>query len=185
MGEGASPPPARRVLTKPSEGAEGKPHDNVNSDLIVSVGDELRSQLGTTCVRVAEGGRPYHGLGMHEVCPGQSSSKRGGRPPALITLPSPLPPRRYIVQDLLGQGTFGQVFRCQDATSKEVVAVKVVKAQPAYFQQARVEVGILQYLNTKADPGDDRHIVRMKVGWVIGWGGSGGARGWRANGLDA
>ncbi|KAK2078531.1 hypothetical protein QBZ16_003371 [Prototheca wickerhamii] len=116
MGEGASPPPARRVLTKPSEGAEGKPHDNVNSDLIVSVGDELRSQLGTT----------------------------------------------YIVQDLLGQGTFGQVFRCQDATSKEVVAVKVVKAQPAYFQQARVEVGILQYLNTKADPGDDRHIVRMK-----------------------
>lgn len=47
LGEVPSPQPSRRILTKPAEPAEGKPHDNVNSDLIVSVGDELRSQLGT------------------------------------------------------------------------------------------------------------------------------------------
>ncbi|KAL6773771.1 YAK1 [Auxenochlorella protothecoides x Auxenochlorella symbiontica] len=119
--EAASSPSTRRILTKPYEAVEGKPHDNVNSDLIVAVDDELRSQH-----------------------------------------------TRYVVQDLLGQGTFGQVFRCLEmpdvgsGRGGEVVAVKVIKAQPAYFQQARVEVGILQYLNTKADPGNKHHIVRMK-----------------------
>jgi dual specificity protein kinase YAK1 len=41
------------------------------------------------------------------------------------------------------------------------VAVKVVKALPAYFHQARMEVGILQYLNTRVDPRDRRHLVRL------------------------
>lgn len=36
----------RRILTKPCEPLEGKPHDNVNSDLIVAVDDELLSQRG-------------------------------------------------------------------------------------------------------------------------------------------
>lgn len=69
-----------------------------------------------------------------------------------------------MVRDLLGQGTFGQVFRCVEAESGGLVAVKVIKNQPAYYHQARVEVGVLQYLNTRADPLDTHHIVRMKVG---------------------
>ena len=67
------------------------------------------------------------------------------------------------MRDLLGQGTFGQVFKCGSRESREEVAVKVIKNQPAYYHQARVEVGVLQLLNTRADPGDKHHIVRMKV----------------------
>lgn len=80
---------------------------------------------------------------------------------------------RYVVKDLLGQGTFGQVFRCVEQDSGALVAVKVIKNQPAYYHQARVEVGVLQYLNTRADPGDKHHIVRMKVGRALCVGGRG------------
>lgn len=40
---------------------------------------------------------------------------------------------------------------------------QVVKNQAAYYHQARVEIGVLQFLNTRADPGDAHHIVRLKV----------------------
>jgi dual specificity protein kinase YAK1 len=63
---------------------------------------------------------------------------------------------------MLGQGTFGQVFKCRVQGTNEVVAVKVIKNQAAYYHQARVEIGILQFLNTRADPMDSCHIVRLK-----------------------
>lgn len=44
---------------------------------------------------------------------------------------------------MLGQGTFGQVAKCWDAETNTFVAVKVIKNQPAYTQQAVVEVSIL------------------------------------------
>jgi serine/threonine protein kinase len=37
----------------------------------------------------------------------------------------------------------------------------VIKNQPAYYHQARVEVGILQLLNGRCDPSDSHHIVRL------------------------
>lgn len=110
--------PARRVLTKPSEPAEGQLYDNINSDLIVAVDDVLTSTLGS----------------------------------------------RYIVTDTLGQGTFGQVFKCRHEETGDTVAIKVIKNQPAYFHQARVEIGVLQFLNTRADADDKHHIVRLQVG---------------------
>jgi dual specificity protein kinase YAK1 len=39
--------------------------------------------------------------------------------------------------------------------------LQVIKNQPAYYHQARVEVGILQLLNGRCDPGDCHHIVRL------------------------
>jgi len=73
---------------------------------------------------------------------------------------------------MLGQGTFGQVFKCtaQDDINETnnspspsgTVAVKVIKNQAAYYHQARVEIGILQFLNTRGDPSDESHIVRLK-----------------------
>lgn len=41
------------------------------------------------------------------------------------------------------------------------VAVKVIKNQPAYYHQARVEIGILSLLNQVCDTDDQHHIVRM------------------------
>lgn len=58
--------------------------------------------------------------------------------------------KRYKVKDMLGQGTFGQVCRCVCEETGETVAVKVIKNQPAYYHQARVEIGVLQLLNTRS-----------------------------------
>ncbi|KAL6912273.1 hypothetical protein ACP4OV_001078 [Aristida adscensionis] len=69
--------------------------------------------------------------------------------------------RRYVVQEMLGQGTFGQVAKCWDAESNSYVAVKVIKNQPAFYQQAIMEVSVLNMLNDKFDPDDQHHIVRM------------------------
>lgn len=69
--------------------------------------------------------------------------------------------RRYIVKDILGHGTFGQVAKCWVPESNCFVAVKIIKNQPAYYQQALVEVSILTTLNKKYDPDDKHHIVRI------------------------
>lgn len=69
--------------------------------------------------------------------------------------------RRYIVKDLLGHGTFGQVAKCWNSDTNSFVAVKIIKNQPAYYQQALVEVTILTTLNKKYDPEDKHHIVRI------------------------
>lgn len=69
--------------------------------------------------------------------------------------------RKYIVKDILGQGTFGQVAKCWVAELDRFVAVKIIKNQPAYYQQAWVEVAILTTLNKKYDPDDKHHIVRI------------------------
>ncbi|KGN50407.1 dual specificity protein kinase YAK1 homolog isoform X2 [Cucumis sativus] len=69
--------------------------------------------------------------------------------------------RRYVVKDLLGHGTFGQVAKCWFAETNSFVAVKIIKNQPAYYQQALVEVSILTLLNQKYDPEDKHHIVRI------------------------
>eukprot|EP00191_Tetraselmis_sp_GSL018_P024152 CAMPEP_0177621334 /NCGR_PEP_ID=MMETSP0419_2-20121207/27527_1 /TAXON_ID=582737 /ORGANISM="Tetraselmis sp., Strain GSL018" /LENGTH=475 /DNA_ID=CAMNT_0019121239 /DNA_START=122 /DNA_END=1545 /DNA_ORIENTATION=+ len=69
--------------------------------------------------------------------------------------------QRYIVCDVLGQGTFGQVVKCWSEAGREYVAVKVIKNQSAYYHQARMEIGVLQLLNRRFDPCDERHIVRL------------------------
>ncbi|WVO12509.1 hypothetical protein L204_100109 [Cryptococcus depauperatus] len=68
---------------------------------------------------------------------------------------------RYLILDVLGQGTFGQVVKCQNMRTHELVAVKVVKNKPAYLQQSKMEVAILELLNTQHDPQDHHHILRL------------------------
>lgn len=57
------------------------------------------------------------------------------------------PSTSYSVLDLLGQGTFGQVFRCQDHATKDIVAVKVVKNKPAYRTQAMLEIRVAKLVS--------------------------------------
>lgn len=52
-----------------------------------------------------------------------------------ISMTASLLSLRYIVRDLLGQGTFGQVVRCVREDSREEVAVKVIKNQTAFYHQ--------------------------------------------------
>jgi dual specificity protein kinase YAK1 len=69
--------------------------------------------------------------------------------------------RRFIVKEMLGQGTFGQVVKCWDTETNDYVAVKVIKNQPAFYHQAIMEVSLLRTLNQKFDPDDKHNIVRM------------------------
>ena len=69
---------------------------------------------------------------------------------------------------MLGRGTFGQVVKARSLGTGEVVAVKVIKLLAAYHQQARVEIGILQLLNTRADPDDRCNIVRLRSYFMHG-----------------
>ncbi|KAJ5373855.1 hypothetical protein N7517_005861 [Penicillium concentricum] len=69
---------------------------------------------------------------------------------------------RYLILDVLGQGTFGQVVKCQNLKTGEVVAVKVIKNKTAYFNQSMMEVSVLDLLNSKYDKNDDHHLLRLK-----------------------
>ncbi|MBA0554978.1 hypothetical protein Golob_014048, partial [Gossypium lobatum] len=68
---------------------------------------------------------------------------------------------RYIVKNVLGHGTFGQVAKCWVPETSSFVAVKIIKNQPAYYRQALVEVSVLTTLKKKYDPEDKHHIVRI------------------------
>ncbi|KAA1474210.1 kinase-like protein [Dentipellis sp. KUC8613] len=73
---------------------------------------------------------------------------------------------KYLILDVLGQGTFGQVVKCQDMKTHDVVAVKVVKNKPAYFNQSMMEVTILELLNNSCDPHDEHHILRLRDSFI-------------------
>ncbi|KAF7971796.1 hypothetical protein HWV62_19869 [Athelia sp. TMB] len=73
---------------------------------------------------------------------------------------------KYLILDILGQGTFGQVVKCQNMKTHEIVAVKVVKNKPAYFNQSMMEVTILELLNTQCDPQDEHHILRLRDSFI-------------------
>jgi serine/threonine protein kinase len=49
---------------------------------------------------------------------------------------------------MLGQGTFGQVAKCWDAETNSYVAAKVIKNQPAFYQQAIMEVSLLSLVRS-------------------------------------
>jgi serine/threonine protein kinase len=56
---------------------------------------------------------------------------------------------RYLILDVLGQGTFGQVVKCQNLKTQEVVAVKVIKNKTAYFNQSMMEVSVLDLVGSE------------------------------------
>lgn len=66
---------------------------------------------------------------------------------------------RYLILDVLGQGTFGQVVKCQNLKTQEVVAVKVVKNRIAYFNQSMMEVSVLDLVNSISVSNLNRQLI--------------------------
>jgi len=58
---------------------------------------------------------------------------------------------RYLVEKLLGDGTFGRVLGARDQQTGEEVAIKVIRDVPRYIENAKIEADILQDIR-KADP---------------------------------
>lgn len=69
---------------------------------------------------------------------------------------------RYLILDVLGQGTFGQVVKCQNLKTQEVVAVKVIKNRTAYFNQSMMEVSVLDLVRCDAHT-SPRRLLTMSV----------------------
>ncbi|KAG2383006.1 hypothetical protein C9374_004973 [Naegleria lovaniensis] len=65
---------------------------------------------------------------------------------------------RYHVLGLLGQGTFGQVVKCEDLFTKQTVAVKVIKNKTAYVRQAQIEISVLDDLKNHGKE-QHHHII--------------------------
>jgi dual specificity tyrosine-phosphorylation-regulated kinase 2/3/4 len=50
---------------------------------------------------------------------------------------------RYEVVNGLGHGSFGQVFKAFDHKKKEMVALKIIRNEPKFNRQAKIEIRIL------------------------------------------
>ncbi|KAI9267836.1 kinase-like domain-containing protein [Sporodiniella umbellata] len=67
---------------------------------------------------------------------------------------------RYEMLDLLGKGSFGQVVKCLDHKTGEVVAIKVIRNKKRFQAQAMTELSVLNKL-IEWDPQDECHMVRI------------------------
>ncbi|KAL5615661.1 hypothetical protein BROUX41_005694 [Berkeleyomyces rouxiae] len=67
---------------------------------------------------------------------------------------------RYQLQSTLGKGMFSGVARAIDLTTKELVAVKIIRNNDALRKGGLTEVTILQKLN-EADPENRKHVIRF------------------------
>uniref|UniRef100_A0A8D0LCH3 dual-specificity kinase n=1 Tax=Sphenodon punctatus TaxID=8508 RepID=A0A8D0LCH3_SPHPU len=68
---------------------------------------------------------------------------------------------RYEVLEIIGKGSFGQVAKCLDHKTREVVAVKIIRNKKRFHSQAMVEARILDALRKK-DQDDTCNVVHMK-----------------------
>jgi serine/threonine protein kinase len=66
----------------------------------------------------------------------------------------------------LGRGSFGRVFKAFDHKKKEYVALKIIKSQKKFQEQAKVEIAILQTALLK-DPKLRCNVVKMKGSFVF------------------
>ena len=67
---------------------------------------------------------------------------------------------RYEVLMILGKGSFGQVCKCLDHKTQEIIALKIIKNKAKFHKQGAVEVKVLRHLNDH-DPDDTQNVARI------------------------
>ncbi|EGV63345.1 serine threonine protein kinase CMGC group [Yamadazyma tenuis] len=68
---------------------------------------------------------------------------------------------RFIVLQLLGQGTFGKVVKCYDKLNRQHVAIKIIRNIPKYRDAAKIELRILATLK-KYDNNNLNHCIHLR-----------------------
>jgi len=68
---------------------------------------------------------------------------------------------RYVVTDLLGDGTFGRVLACKDAEKGQRVAVKVIKGVRRFFEHAEAEAEVLRDIQ-RLDASNKSNTVELR-----------------------
>lgn len=68
---------------------------------------------------------------------------------------------RFEILKCLGKGSFGDVMQVYDHQHKECVAIKIIRNEPRFHEQAKEEIKILELLRAK-DTNDRHNVVHMK-----------------------
>lgn len=107
-------------LTNPNEPIHNNGYDNVDGNLIVCEKDVIQPQSKCTYLN------------------------RGDNKPQRFEANNAT---SFRILHLLGQGTFAQVFKCEDVRTGNNVALKIIKNKPAYTNQALMEIEIFEALS--------------------------------------
>jgi hypothetical protein len=73
---------------------------------------------------------------------------------------------RYEVLSIIGNGSFGVVYKCLDWKTKEECAVKILRNKEKFHKQGRIEVDILKALNNSSKK-ESQFVVDMKDSFVF------------------
>jgi dual specificity tyrosine-phosphorylation-regulated kinase 1 len=73
---------------------------------------------------------------------------------------------RYEVLQLLGKGSFGQVVKVLDRSLNEQVAIKIIKNKKSFFNQAQIEVRLLEHIKA-ADVPERGFVVEYRRQFVF------------------
>lgn len=68
---------------------------------------------------------------------------------------------RFIILQLLGQGTFGKVVKCYDKLNHQYVAIKIIRNIPKYRDAAKIELRVLATLK-KLDDKNLNHCLHLR-----------------------
>ncbi|ESN99571.1 hypothetical protein HELRODRAFT_113667 [Helobdella robusta] len=68
---------------------------------------------------------------------------------------------RYQIDSVIGKGSFGQVVKAYDTLELEHVAIKIIKNKKPFFNQAQIEVSLLELMN-RQEIDSKNYIVRLK-----------------------
>ncbi|KRX18877.1 Serine/threonine-protein kinase minibrain, partial [Trichinella nelsoni] len=72
---------------------------------------------------------------------------------------------RYVIENLIGKGSFGQVVKAMDTVENCHVAIKVIKNKRPFLNQAQIEVQLLRMMN-KLDENSKYYIVKLKTDFM-------------------
>ena len=133
--------PKPKCLTQLKEPLSKDGLDNAEGNLIVTEGDLIQSDNVHELFDNARTNTP-----VRTSTTTTERSQQHGHSSLSSSMSSS---RRFRVIGLLGQGTFAQVFLCEDLhdDKKRRVALKVVKNKPAYTRQATVEIDVFRTLS--------------------------------------
>nr|AAW27525.1 SJCHGC09170 protein [Schistosoma japonicum] len=88
----------------------------------------------------------------------KASHEHHKRKPSAIVPVGEIIKRRFRVEKILGEGSYGQVFECFDLYTNSLTALKALKPQSDYSDAARHEVNVLETLK-RLDTKDRSHCI--------------------------
>lgn len=74
----------------------------------------------------------------------------------LITTPS----NKYRIIDYIGQGTFGQTFRCRNIQTGDYVAIKIIRSRDEFYRQGENEYRALHWMSRQTEE-NARHLTHL------------------------